>query len=93
MPFKPGQSGNPAGRAAIPQKLKDKLRAECPGVLDFWIDMYRNEEESFANRNKAAENIWNYAYGKPKELIDIDMNGRLEGLTVEIVKKIDDSDN
>lgn len=89
--FQPGNKLG-TGRPSLPEELKTKLRAECPGVLDFWIDMYRNEEESFANRNKAAENIWNYAYGKPKELIDIDMNGRLEGLTVEIVKKLDDPD-
>lgn len=89
MAFKPGQSGNPAGRASIPEELKTKLRSECPDVLSFWIDTYRNIYESFGNRNKAAENIFSYAYGKPKELIDIDMNGKIDGLTIEIVKKID----
>ena len=88
MQFQPGNKlGN--GRPSLPEELKTKLRAECPGVLDFWIATYANENENFGNRNKAAENIWNYAYGKPKELIDIDMNGKIDGLTIEIVKKID----
>jgi hypothetical protein len=87
--FVKGQSGNISGRPSLPEELKTKLRENCPGVLDFWIATYENENESFSNRNKAAENIWNYAYGKPKELIDIDMNGKIEGLTIEIVKRID----
>ena len=87
MQFQPGNKGG--GRTTLPEELKTKLRAECPGVFDFWKSTYENENESFSNRNKAAENIWNYAYGKPKELIDIDMNGKIDGLTIEIVKKID----
>jgi hypothetical protein len=87
MPFKPGQSGNPAGRPTMPEELKVKIRAEIPKVVDFWISTYGNEAESFQNRNKAAENLVAYAYGKPKEIIDMDISGKLEGITVAIVDR------
>ena len=91
--FVKGQSGNISGRPSLPEELKTKLKAECPEIFQFWVDTYKDKDENFGNRNKAAENIWNYAYGKPKELIDIDMNGKIEGLTIEIVKKIDNDSN
>lgn len=85
MPFKPGQSGNPSGRARMPEELKIKLHNEIPSVVDFWIKTYRNENESFANRNKAAENLIYYGYGKPKETIDMDISGRVEEITLKVV--------
>jgi hypothetical protein len=89
MPFKPGQSGNPSGRARMPEELKIKFRDEIPSVVDFWIETYRNTSESFANRNKAAENLIYYGYGKPRESVDLDVSGKIDGITIEIVKKID----
>lgn len=91
--FKPGQSGNPGGRPAMPKELKEKLSAEAPGVLEFWIRSYQDESLNWHHRNKAAENLVAYAYGKPKELIDMDVSGRVEGIKVEIVRKIDDPDS
>jgi hypothetical protein len=86
MPFKPGQSGNPAGRPSMPEELKVKIRAEVPKVVDFWIATYGNEAESFQNRNKAAENLVAYAYGKPKEIIDMDINGGIQNINLRIIK-------
>jgi hypothetical protein len=89
MPFKPGQSGNPSGRPIMPEELKTKIREAVPGVIDFWIKTYANLEESFPNRNKAAENLIAYGYGKAKEIIDLDLSGHVDGMTIEIVKKIE----
>jgi hypothetical protein len=74
--FKPGQSGNPGGRTPIPKELKEKLSAEAPRVLDFWINAYQDESLNWNYRNKAAENIVAYAYGKPKEILDVDISSR-----------------
>lgn len=93
MRFQPGQSGNPGGRPSMPDELKVKIRSEIPRVVDFWIATYQNESENFQNRNKAAENLVAYGYGKPKESVDVDLSGRVEGITIEIVKKIDADDD
>jgi len=87
--FKPGQSGNPGGRTPIPKELKEKLSEEAPRVLDFWINAYQDESLNWNYRNKAAENIVAYAYGKPKEILDMNIEGRLEGVKIEIVKNLD----
>lgn len=90
MPFQPGQSGNPSGRPAMPDELKTKIREAVPGVIDFWIATYLDEDQDFPYRNKAAENLIAYGYGKPKEIIDLDISGRLDGMTIEIVRKLDE---
>jgi hypothetical protein len=89
MPFVKGQSGNLSGRPTIPEELKTKLKDGFTEVIQFWFDTLRNDTERWDYRNKAAENIANYGYGKPKESVDLDVSGRIEGITIEIVKKID----
>jgi hypothetical protein len=86
--FKPGQSGNPGGRPAMPDELKSKIRNAVPEVINFWINTLNNDEELFINRNKAAENLMAYGYGKPKEIIDLDISGKIDGMTIEIVREL-----
>lgn len=87
--FEKGKSGNPGGRPAMPKELKEKLSAEAPGVLDFWIASYQDSGLKWDFRNKAAENIVAYAYGKPKELIGFDPEDGIEGIRIQIVKPDD----
>ena len=91
--FVKGQSGNPHGRPVIPEELKSKLKDGFTEVIQFWFDTLRNNTERWDYRNKAAENIANYGYGKPKETVDLDVSGRIDGITIEIVDKISDTDD
>jgi hypothetical protein len=88
--FVKGQSGNSGGRPVIPEQLKTTLREGFTECIQFWFDTLRNPEAKWEYRNKSAENISNYGYGKPRESIDVDMTGKVEGLTIEIVKRLDD---
>jgi len=88
--FQKGQVNNPAGRPVIPEQLKTTLREGFTECIQFWFDTLRNPEAKWEYRNKSAENISNYGYGKPRESIDVDMTGKVEGLTIEIVKRLDD---
>ena len=89
MKFQAGNNNNPAGRPVIPEQLKTTLKEGFTECIQFWFDTLRNPESKWEYRNKSAENISNYGYGKPKESIDVDMTGKVEGLTIEIVKKLD----
>jgi hypothetical protein len=90
MPFKPGQSGNPGGRAHMPEELKIKLRNEIPKVIDFWIKAYTDTSENFSNRNKAAENLIYYGYGKPKESVEVEHISEAVESHEETLRKIDE---
>jgi len=90
-----GKSGNPGGRPPIPDELKTKLRAGAADSFDFWIKTLSELDEEgkpakWEHRNKAAENIVAYAYGKPKELIDMEHSGKIEGFTITVARKLDE---
>jgi hypothetical protein len=94
MAFQKGQINNPAGRPVIPEELKKRLKDGYSDVVDFWFETLNGTDDEgkpykWDYRNKAAENIAHYAYGKPKEIIDLDISGHVDGMTIEIVKKIE----
>ena len=70
--FKPGQSGNPKGRAKNPPDLKELLA----NLLSKPVDEQRTAAEAILQAmydralkgdTKAADLLLNRAYGKPKE--------------------------
>lgn len=82
-----GQTGNPGGRPSLPDELKTKLKKGSEEAVAFWLATLANEDALWLHRNKSAENIVQYAYGKPKEIIDVDIEGRFEGFTINVVNK------
>lgn len=83
--FEKGKSGNPGGRPSLPAELKAQLTGECAGVIKFWIDTYKDTSIRMDYRDRAACNIMHYAYGKPKESVDIDHSGKIEGIQITII--------
>jgi len=90
--FVKGQSGNPGGRKAMPEELKKTILDSVPGVVQFWIDTYQDRHAKWEHRNKAAENLVAYGYGKAKEMIDMEHSGKIDGFVINIVKKTDVGD-
>ena len=80
--FPKGTSGNPGGRPSIPDELKAKLRDGYAEAVDFWISTLKDDSVNWDYRNKAATNIAAYAYGKPKEIIDMDISGSINKIEV-----------
>lgn len=85
MKFQPGNNNNPHGRPTIPDELKTKLKDGFTEVIQFWFDTLRDTRAKWDYRNKAGENIANYGYGKPKETIDMDISGRVEEITLNVI--------
>lgn len=88
--FVKGQSGNPAGKAAIPEELKAKLKDGFAEAVEFWFKTMRDESIQIQYRDKAAEKIAFYAYGKPRESIDIDHSGSIDSIKVIFTDKCPD---
>lgn len=67
MPFKPGQSGNPAGR---PKEILD-LKRMCREMLPEVIEALRQSLTSgSAERVQAANTLLAYGFGKPVARVD-----------------------
>ena len=89
---KPGQSGNPGGRPNIPDEVKKLLAEGADKAIRFWLDTLGNEEANMTHRLTAAEKLAAYGFGKPKEIIDMDIDGKVTGITIEVVRKLDADD-
>ena len=87
--FKPGQSGNPGGRAKkTPEEfaLIDACKTKTPDALLVIEGIMRNGESDKV-RLSAAQYIIDRAYGKAKQETDINVAGELgiRNLTIEFV--------
>ncbi len=70
-PFKPGQSGNPAGRPKMPKEVKEAFRKATPEAVKILKQILLNPEARDTDRLRAAEIILDRAYGKPAQAVDI----------------------
>jgi hypothetical protein len=88
MQFQPGNKGG--GRPAIPEELKIKLKDGFEEAIEFWFRTMRDENAQMQYRDKAAEKIAAYAYGKPKEIMEIEHTGEVVESHEETLRKIDE---
>ena len=70
-PWKKGQSGNPSGRAKIPEDAKAMLKAATPAAVKLLVDTLNNENERTETRVKCAETVLDRVYGKANQPIDL----------------------
>lgn len=73
-PFEKGKSGNPSGRPKIPDELKSRLKDICPEVVQFWYDTLKDPEAKLNERIKVSELIFERAYGKAPQSLDVNAN-------------------
>lgn len=69
-PWKKGQSGNPSGRAKIPEDAKAMLKAATPAAVKLLVDTLNNSNEKTETRVKCAETVLDRVYGKANQPID-----------------------
>lgn len=95
--WKKGQSGNPNGRPKLPdlkEALAKAFAEEQKGVnaLDATIAAIRNK--AMQGDTRATELLLNYAFGKPKQAIDVDHTSGGQpipsAIRVELVPPADD---
>ena len=75
--WKPGESGNPAGKpegavsltTAIKKRLKELSPDQKRTALDWLADNII--QDALDSNNKMRQLIWNYVYGMPKQSIEV----------------------
>jgi hypothetical protein len=78
------------GRPSIPDELKTKLKDGLGECVDFWFNTLRDPEQPWSYRDKSAEKIAAYGYGKPKEMIEIEHIGEPVESYEETLRQIDE---
>lgn len=68
--FKPGQSGNPAGRPKLPEDVKAALQAATPAAVATLVEIMTSGK-SEDTRVKAAGIILDRVYGKAAAQVDV----------------------
>ncbi len=76
--FKPGQSGNPAGRPKIPEEVKAMLKAAAPDAVRSLIMTMNDESTAPALKIECIKIVLDRALGKPLQAVDFDSNSMIE---------------
>jgi hypothetical protein len=83
-PWKPGQSGNPAGRPkGIASQARDLIGDDPAQLLDVFLAIARDDDAKPADRIAAAERYLDRAYGKAPAYAPVEGGDPLERNTVE----------
>ena len=71
MPWKPGQSGNPAGRPPVDNPIQKLARQYAPEAIRTAVRIMRSARSYDSSRLGAIGVILERAYGKPKQELDV----------------------
>ena len=71
--YKPGQSGNPKGKPAIPEDVKEAAKAHTLTAINTLVDIMLNGKND-ASRVNASVAVLNRGWGAPKQTVDVDVN-------------------
>ena len=71
--YKPGQSGNPKGKPAIPEDVKEAAKAHTLTAINTLVDIMLNGKND-ASRVNASVAVLNRGWGAPKQTMDVDVN-------------------
>ena len=74
--FKPGQSGNPAGRKPLPEALKARLRDLSDKAVDALVAALDDQDARV--RLAAANSLLDRAWGKPPQQQDINVTQAMD---------------
>lgn len=69
MTFKPGQSGNPSGRAKGLGKLRELAQVHTESALQTLVDIMNNKQATENSRVAAANSLLDRGWGKPSQAI------------------------
>jgi hypothetical protein len=79
--FKPGQSGNPAGRPKLFGEMTALARAKCPEAIECLYKIMNDVEAPHAARVSAADKLLDRGLGKPPQTVNLKDDKEADELT------------
>lgn len=76
--FKKGYSGNPGGMKAMPQEVKEMLKAAAPEAVKLLTDTMHDPKAKIDLRVKCAETVLDRVYGKATQPIEGGLDNKIE---------------
>jgi hypothetical protein len=70
-PWRPGVSGNPAGRAKLPAEIREAALAHTPRAIEVLAEVMNDTKTPPATRVMAADKIMDRALGKAPQQVDV----------------------
>ena len=94
--FQKGVSGNPNGRAKIPDDVREMLKAACPKAIKILLDMVDDPKTKPDLRVKCIEIVMDRVYGRATQPIDNNITSNtipqnITDLTVDDLHKLIDA--
>lgn len=89
MTFKPGQSGNPSGKAKKSNKASGMAREHTEAAVLRLVKALASEDDNVAI--KAANSLLDRGWGKPQEFVDITSDGEqvaIVDVTAQILQAV-----
>ena len=84
--WKPGQSGNPSGKAKTPDEVRQKLKDALGDAVDVLIQLSKTADKDSV-RYQAAQDLVDRVLGKPTQPLDVDEHSAVK---VEFLNGTDD---
>ena len=78
--FVKGASGNPSGRPAVPQSVRDALVELVPEAIAIKRQILRDPEAPLNLKNSVADSVLDRVYGKPIPAPEPDDGGAINKL-------------
>lgn len=88
--WKPGQSGNPGGRARTPQELKEAFKALAPKAVAVLASLLKDEGTDPRLRLRAAEVVIERVMGKVPSVEDIPTGDEVTGVDLVRIRVVKD---
>jgi hypothetical protein len=85
--FRPGVSGNPAGRpAGLARRVREIVGDDGEAIATFLVEVMNDEGERTRDRLEAARLLGDRGWGKPVVSIDLDVGLEAKQMTVDTEK-------
>jgi len=86
--WKPGQSGNPSGKAKSPKKLSAKIQEQSDKLIDTLMKIATSEETADNVKIQAINTLLDRGFGKAPQTLDVNQRHSLTDELENMIREL-----